>query len=78
MAKKPFYSNSPASKGFTSKATPASTVSRNTPLPRPSSPVKREITHEMIAKRAFEIHISGKGGSQVENWLRAERELKVL
>jgi hypothetical protein len=77
MAKKPFYSNSSASKGFTSKAAPASTVSRNSPVPRPN-PVKREITHEMIAKRAFEIHISGKGGSQVENWLRAERELKAL
>jgi hypothetical protein len=77
MAKKPFYSNSPASKNFTSKAVPAATVSRNSPLPRPN-PAKREITHEMIAKRAFEIHISGKGGSQVENWLRAERELKAL
>ncbi|MGD0769277.1 MAG: DUF2934 domain-containing protein [Tepidisphaeraceae bacterium] len=76
MAKKPFYSNSSVSKSFTSKATPASTVSRNTPVPRPTA--KREITHEMIAKRAFEIHISGKGGSQVDNWLRAERELKAL
>jgi hypothetical protein len=30
----------------------------------------------MIAKRAYEIYLSGKGGSQMENWLRAERELK--
>ena len=71
MAKKPFYSNSPA-KPFSSKEIPAATVSRNSPIPRPAA--KREITHEMIAKRAFEIHISGKGGSQVDNWLRAERE----
>ncbi|MGD0461103.1 MAG: DUF2934 domain-containing protein [Tepidisphaeraceae bacterium] len=50
-------------------------VSRNTPVPRPFA-VKREVTHEMIAKRAYEIYRSGRGGSQVENWLRAERELK--
>jgi hypothetical protein len=36
----------------------------------------RPITHEMIAKRAFEIYASGKGGSQLDNWFRAERELK--
>ena len=29
-----------------------------------------------IAKRAYEIWQSGKGGSQTENWLRAERELR--
>jgi hypothetical protein len=34
------------------------------------------VTHEQISKRAFEIFASGKGGSQVENWLRAERELR--
>jgi hypothetical protein len=76
MAKKPFDSDSLAGKGFSNKPMPASTVSRGTPVPRPS-PVKREVTHEMIAKRAFEIHLSGKGGSSVENWLRAERELKA-
>jgi hypothetical protein len=76
MAKKPFISNSSAGKSFTSKPEPASTVSRGSPVPRPS-PVKREITHEMIAKRAFEIHMSGKGASPTENWLRAERELKA-
>jgi len=57
------------------KSTPALTVSRNSPIPRPSA-VKRDITHEMIAKRAYEIFTSGKGGSQNDNWFRAERELK--
>ena len=38
--------------------------------------MKREVTRDQIAKRAFEIYASGKGGSQVDNWLRAERELK--
>src|SRR4051812_27215328 len=37
---------------------------------------KQVITQEMIAKRAYEIYRSGKGGSQQENWLRAERELR--
>ena len=58
-----------------SKAIPPTTVSRNTPVPRPS--IKREPSHELIAKRAYEIHISGKGGSQTDNWYRAERELKA-
>jgi len=30
---------------------------------------------DAIAVRAFEIYKSGKGGSQLDNWLRAEREL---
>jgi hypothetical protein len=37
---------------------------------------KSQVTQEMIAKRAYEIHASGKGGSQDENWHRAERELR--
>jgi hypothetical protein len=30
----------------------------------------------MIARRAYEIWQSGSGGSEMENWLRAERELR--
>src|SRR3954452_10908471 len=37
----------------------------------------RTITHEMIAKRAYEIYASGKGGSPHDNWVRAERELRA-
>ena len=37
---------------------------------------RRDPTREQIAKRAFEIYISGRGGSEQENWLRAERELR--
>jgi hypothetical protein len=36
---------------------------------------KKEITHDMIAKRAYEISASGRGGSELDNWLLAEREL---
>jgi len=61
------------------KTTPA----RNTPLPKPQAirPVvapptpKVMVTHEMIAKRAFEISLSGRG-DQMSHWLQAERELK--
>jgi hypothetical protein len=72
--KKTIKSKSPV-KSAARKSAPPVTVSRNTPVPRPSA-VKREVTHEMIAKRAYEIFVSGKGGSQLDNWLRAERELR--
>ncbi len=57
-------------------ATPAKTVTavRNSAIPKPLP--KKEITHDQIARRAYEISISGSGGSEVDNWLRAERELK--
>ncbi|HEX4055915.1 MAG TPA: DUF2934 domain-containing protein [Tepidisphaeraceae bacterium] len=74
-SKKP--SNPSHSKSSTSRPAPATTVARNSPIPRPSS-TKREVSHEMIAKRAYEIYVSGRGGSQADNWLRAERELKSL
>jgi hypothetical protein len=32
-------------------------------------------THDEIAARAYEIHLSGEGGDELENWLRAEREV---
>ncbi|HEX2971634.1 MAG TPA: DUF2934 domain-containing protein [Tepidisphaeraceae bacterium] len=50
---------------------------RNTAIPKVPA-VKKEITHEMIAKRAYEIWQSGTGRSEMENWLRAERELNGL
>ena len=76
-----------ARKPFTSNPSPVRTEVRNSPLPRsnattntgtnPSSAgSKREVNREAIAKRAYEIWKSGKGGSQLENWLRAERELR--
>jgi hypothetical protein len=36
---------------------------------------KEAPAHEEIAARAYEIHLSGDGGDELENWLRAEREL---
>ena len=37
----------------------------------------RRPTQQEIAKRAYEIYKSGKGGSDLENWYRAERELRA-
>ena len=63
------------------KAT-ASTAVRHTAIPKveiaaaaPSAP--RAITTEMVASRAYEIWASGSGGSDLENWSRAERELRA-
>jgi hypothetical protein len=35
-----------------------------------------EITHEMIAERAYHISQSGEGGSDEENWHRAVAEMR--
>lgn len=60
---------------------------RNSPIPRPAaapaparqgapSPAKKQPTRDEIARRAYEISQSGKGGSEFDNWIRAERELR--
>jgi hypothetical protein len=84
MAKKPVSpAPAPAKKPATpapAKAAPAvsSTPVRNTPVPkgavRPAP--KKEVTYGDIAQRAYEIWASGQGGSEMDNWLRAERELR--
>ncbi len=62
-----------------STAPPARTPERQT-APAPSTQRNTQsgissITHEMIANRAYEIWRM-RGGSDMENWLRAERELR--
>lgn len=57
------------------KTTPA----RNTPLPKVSAmaaSAPKVVTHEMIAKRAYEIFLGGGVGDETANWLAAERELR--
>jgi hypothetical protein len=57
---------------------------RNTSVPRATAASTARsaaarpnvVTQEMIARRAYEISISGNGSSQDENWYRAERELR--
>jgi len=43
---------------------------------QPQQQQGRQVTQEQIAKRAYEIWRSGKGGNEQDNWLRAERELR--
>jgi hypothetical protein len=76
----------PASKpaaAAVAKASPvvSSTPVRNSPIPKvvaAAPAAKKSISHADIAKRAYEIWLSGKGGSETDNWLRAERELRAL
>jgi hypothetical protein len=60
------------------KAKSGSTPVRNTSVPKAKvkAAAKAEPTFEQIAVRAYEIHISGRGSSEQENWYRAERELR--
>ena len=41
-------------------------------------PAAKPVTHELIARRAYEIWASGQGGTETENWIRAERELRGM
>jgi len=36
----------------------------------------QDATDDAVARRAYEIHISGEGGDHLDNWLRAEEELR--
>lgn len=80
MASKKFNT----SKNSRTAAPVATTPVRNTTLPPRQNtsqfnpPRKTPPTQEQIAKRAYEIWKSGKGGNQDENWFRAERELRGI
>ena len=67
-------------KNVVAKAIKKVTAVRNTSIPpkvsSSMSTANRAITQEAIARRAYEIYASGKGGSQLDNWLRAEKELR--
>ncbi len=63
----------------TAAAGVTSTPVRNSPIPKipaAAAPAKKEVTHEQIAARAYFIALSGTGGDETHNWLRAERELR--
>jgi len=80
MAKKSTSGNRKAAKFATKKRVKASTPVRKTAVPKKSSAkraqTRPQITHEQIAQRAYEIYLSGTGGSEFENWVRAEAELR--
>lgn len=53
-----------------------STPVRNSAIPKAAAKPARTITNDMIAKRAYEISQSPLCGSEVDNWLKAEAELR--
>ncbi len=58
------------------------TAVRNTAVPKAAKVAAvassiSEPSYDQIAKRAFEIFASGNGGSEQDNWFRAERELRT-
>ncbi len=80
-ARKSAASKSPARKSSTRKTTSASqrpaaasSTARSAETAKP-----REVTHEMIKKRAHEIWLqkcqAGHNNSEIQNWLEAENEL---
>lgn len=65
-----------------SKSIPAAQVVktevRNSPVPKSApKPAAREITHQMIQQRAYDIW-QREGGNEYDNWCRAERELRSM
>ena len=56
-----------------------STPVRNSAIPKLTPVAARKpmaITDSIIATKAFEIYASGNGGSELDNWFAAERELR--
>lgn len=89
MAKKPASSDAskkkPAAAAPKAAAVTRTSAVRNSPVPKKVAPKSAagpmqakpvEVTYEMIARRAYEISQSGTGGGELDNWLRAERELR--
>jgi hypothetical protein len=72
MAKKTAVTarNNSAPKGQAAKSSSEAKAAAN------GAPARKEITHQMIAERAYEIYLSGGGGTPEENWYQAERELR--
>lgn len=54
-----------------------STPVRNTAIPK-AQPAPKVVSHDLIARRAYEISQSPLCGSEHDNWIRAEKELKGL
>lgn len=71
----------------TSKSKPAAKKTstspvRKTTVPRASkpaavaAPAPKSVTHDDIARRAYELWQSGMGSSDFDRWCQAERELR--
>lgn len=59
------------------KPTPEAVIEvRHSPVP--PKPTAKAVTEDDIRTRAYFISISGEAGSEFDNWVRAEAELKNL
>ena len=80
MARKATPAKKPAAAAPVKAAKPVvSTPVRHSAIPKavPAAiAAKPAVTHELIARRAFEISCGPTCGSEMDNWLRAERELR--
>jgi len=75
MAKKTATMTKP-SEVAVKKEIPASVVNANKQgASNGAAKAKKEITHQMIAERAYELYLAD-GGTPEENWYRAEHELR--
>lgn len=75
-------SNNKSNKAKTIKTAPAPAVKAAAPVANPAAPKapsRYEPTQDEIQVRAFEIFVSDgcREGTDLENWLRAERELRA-
>jgi hypothetical protein len=76
MAKKTSKKAAPKADAPVAGEVAASTPARKTVKPRATKAVVTPITHERIAERAYYISLTGRGGSEVDNWHLAEDELR--
>jgi len=85
MAKKNDTANSRSSRSTTKTskstktATPArSTKTKNTVAPKRATRARTSVTHDDIARRAYDFFLARgcEHGRDVEDWLRAEAELR--
>jgi hypothetical protein len=76
MARKATPAKTPAAAAPKAAKPVVSTPVRHTAIPKAAPAARPVISHEIIAKRAFEISCGPSCGSEMDNWLRAERELR--
>ncbi|OFZ19843.1 MAG: hypothetical protein A2X94_13120 [Bdellovibrionales bacterium GWB1_55_8] len=71
MAKPTLKKKTSSSTNSSKTSSTASAMKEMTQSSRPATQIK---AHE-VALRAYSIYLSGQGGSQLDHWLQAEREL---
>ena len=78
MSKK--ITKTPAAKSkVAAKTKTVSSPVRYTAIPKAvaAPAARREITSEMIARKAFELYAAGRDGGEMDHWLAAEAELRI-